>query len=115
MEPPIDTPLPLHGYIRSLPDKYVGELWAKIRAPFWPCWPFREPDKWYRVPVWGQVADGQPHEHAVRSFLYNKFPLHGQGYTYIAWRNVQYSIDNDRPREGLIISPQPFDGRKESL
>lgn len=101
---PIDqAPPPMQNWLSSLPQTYVGTLYAKIKPPFIPF------GTWYKVPVWGQVADGHPHEDSVEDFLYNEFPFHGKGWTYIEWKNAPDN-PNDAARYGKIGNPKPYDG-----
>lgn len=107
MTEPTEQDMPHHvvNYLASLPDKYVGTLYATIRHAWLPF--ARE----YKMPVRGQVADGRDHKDAVHQMLYNEFPNHGKGYTYISWRNDPSRPDiNDSPRSGLVENPKPYSG-----
>lgn len=93
------------NYVNSLPQNYVGTLYANIKSPFLPIY------TWHEVPVWGQVADGREHKISVHLMLYNKFPNHGKGFTYVAWRNEPSRPElNDAKREGDVIDPKPYSG-----
>jgi hypothetical protein len=99
----MSVPPQMSAWMLQLPDKYVGVLYAKIKPPFSPI------GFWYKVPVWGQVADGQPHTSAVENYLYNDFPLHGRGWTYIEWKNEPSNPEaNDAARTGVIENPTPY-------
>ena len=100
----MNVPPPMQNWMASLPQNYVGVLYAKIKPPFIPF------GIWYKVPVWGQVADGQPHEDAVATFLWSEFPLRGKGWTYVAWKNEPSSPQlNNAARSGKIENPKPYD------
>jgi hypothetical protein len=102
----LGPPPQMSGWLNSLPQNYVGTLYAKIKPPYSPF------GIWYKVPVWGQVADGRPHKDAVENMLYNSFPFHGKGWTYVAWRNEPSSPElNNAAREGAIENPAPYDGK----
>ena len=100
------APAPMQKWLSELPNENAGTLYAKIKAPFWPIY------TWHKVPVWGQICDGQAHEDAVGSMLYNEFPNHGKGFTYVAWRaEPDHPEANKYPRQGKIKNPKPFAGK----
>lgn len=105
MDMDINTPPQMASYVASLPPKYVGTLYAKVKPPFSPF------GFWYRVPAWGQLADGGDHRNYVENMLYNDFPFRGRGWTYIEWRNEPASPEiNDAPRTGKVRDPKPYSG-----
>lgn len=77
---PMNVPPPIAAWVQNMPQDYVGTFHAKIKPPLSPV------GIWFRIPAWGQLCDGADKEWAVRDFLYNEFPFHGRGWTYIAWR-----------------------------
>lgn len=101
-----NVPHQMAGWFASLPNKYCGTLYATIKTPFLPI--YTE----YEVPIIGQVCDGEDHRRGVHtSLLYNKFPRHGKGFTYISWRAVPDNPDaHDRPRQGMVKNPKPYSG-----
>lgn len=98
----IDVPPPMMGWLNALPQQNVGTLYAKIRPPLSPI------GFWYRVPLWGQVCDGQPHEGAVSDYLHNEFPFRGVGWTYVEWRCEPDNPEQNKfPRTGKVPNPKP--------
>ncbi len=99
------TPEPVASWLASLPDQNIGKIYARIRPPFWPFAPE------FKVDGWGQICDGQDHRDMVHLMLYNKFPNHGKGWTYISWRAVpDHPEKNNYPREGKVMNPRPYGG-----
>lgn len=98
------APAPIAAWIAQLPSQNVGTLYATI--------------EWFgirtehRVPVWGQVCDGEPHTRAVYDMLHNEWPFQGKGAKYVAWRCVPDNPDaNKYPRGGVIENPVAYDGK----
>lgn len=99
------TPPQMATYVQSLPQKYVGDLYATIKDPI------TRISIEYKVPIWGQIADGREHKDAVHLMLYNEFPFHGKGFIYVSWRNVPSSPElNDAAREGKVKDLKPYSG-----
>jgi hypothetical protein len=97
-------PAPVAAWLEKLPSKYIGKLFATIRAPDGQI-------KEYPVKGWGQICDGRPHADMVHLMLYNYFPDRGRGYTYLSWRaEPDHPEANDAPRTGNVENPQPYDG-----
>jgi hypothetical protein len=104
---PAKAPQAVRDYWNSIPQDNVGDFYACVRPPFLPF------GLWFKVPVWGQVCDGQPHRDAVGCMLHNKFPFKGRGWTYIAWRAEPYNHERCKyPRKGIVENPKPFDPAK---
>ena len=92
-------------WLSSLPSENVGKLYATIKAPGLPI--YTE----HKVEVRGQVCDGRDHRDTVHLMLYNKWPHHGCGYTYISWRAVPDNPEaNKHPRQGVVTDPKPYSG-----
>lgn len=99
-------PPPIAAWIENLPSENVGTLYATVKAPG-----LFGRTKEYKVPVWGQVCDGQPHKDAVNLMMYNEFPDHGKGYIFISWRaEPNNPAQNKHPREGKVENPKPYSG-----
>jgi hypothetical protein len=99
------TPAPIAQWLSTLPSQNVGTLYATIKTPFLPI--YTE----HRVEVWGQVCDGCDHRDVVHLMLYNKWPFHGKGFTYVSWRAVPANPEaNTHPREGKVADPKPYSG-----
>lgn len=101
----LQTPAPMVNWLASLPSQNVGTIYAKIKTPFLPVY------TWHRVEVWGQVCDGRDHRDAVHNMLYNYWPNHGRGFTYVAWLAKPDNPDaNKYPRTGDVVGPKPYSG-----
>lgn len=102
---PLEAPPAIHQHLAELPQQNVGDLYVTIKTPYLPIY------KEYLLDGWGQLCDGQDHKGGVHLMLYNKFPNHGKGYTYISWRAIPNHPDqNTYPREGKVENPQPYTG-----
>lgn len=100
-----NVPAPVANWLASLPSQNVGNLYARIKSPWWPfaCE--------YRVNACGQLCDGRDHRDMVHLMLYNKFPNRGRGYTYVSWRaEPDNPAANIHPREGIVVDPVPYNG-----
>ena len=61
--------------------------------------------------AWASYAMGQPHRDMVHLMLYNSWPMHGKGFTYVSWRCVpDHPEANKYPRVGKIKDPVPYSG-----
>jgi len=102
------APGPIKAWLSSLPSENVGTLYAKLRPPFSPV------AIWKKVPVWGQVCDGGPHKDAVGGMLYNHFPFHGKGWTYLEWEAVPDNPEVCKSAlRGKVAAPNRFNGATE--
>lgn len=100
-----NVPAPLENWISSIPQQNVGKLFVTIKIPLLPIW------KEYKLQAWGQLCDGRDHRDFVHNMLYNQFPRHGKGYTYVSWRAVPDNPEvNKYPRSGKVENPKPYDG-----
>lgn len=98
-------PRPVAEWLANLPSENVGTIYATIKTPFLPI--YTE----HKVPVWGQVCDGTDNRAAVHLMLYNEWPNHGKGFTYVSWRAVPDNPKaNKYPREGNVIHPVAYSG-----
>ena len=102
----MSMPAPMAQWYASLPSKYCGTLYATIKTPWLPI--YTE----HRVPIWGQVCNGKDHRSGVHTaLLYNNFPNHGKGFTYVSWRAVPDNPSaHDRPRSGVVENQAPYSG-----
>lgn len=99
------VPTPMANWLRSLPQQCVGALYATIKDPI------TQIGIEYRVEVWGQVCDGRDHKDIVHLMLYNRFPFHGKGFTYVSWRAEPDNPEtNTYPRTGAVKDPKPYSG-----
>lgn len=100
------VPHQIADWYASLPSQNCGTLYATIKIPFLPL--YIE----HRVEIWGQVCDGRDHRSSVHTaLLYNKFPNHGRGFTYVRWRAVPDNPEaNTHPRSGEVENPRPYSG-----
>lgn len=88
-----------------LPSENVGTLYAIIKWPFLPIYTK------HKVEVWGQVCDGCDHRDVVHLMLHNYWPLHGKGFTLVAWRAAPDNPKaNKHPRKGKVENPKPYSG-----
>lgn len=102
-----ETPMPIKNWLASLPDDNVGTLHAKIKPPS----PLSGIGLWYKVDGWGQLCDGRDHRDMVHLMLYNKFPNHGKGWTYVAWKAEPDNPEKCKhPRSGEVENPKPYSG-----
>lgn len=100
-----DVPPPMAAWYAQLPSQNVGTLYATIKDPI-----TRIPLE-YKVDGWGQLCDGQDHRGMVHLMLYNSFPNHGKGFTYVSWRCVPDNPEaNTYPRTGKVSNPAPYSG-----
>jgi hypothetical protein len=102
-----ENPVPpqMAEWLLNLPQQNVGTLYATIKTPLLPI--YTE----HKVRVWGQVCDGRDHKASVHLMLYNSWPNHGRGFTYVSWRAVPDNPDmNHHPRTGKVADPRPFNG-----
>lgn len=98
-------PAAVNAWRASIPQQNVGTFFAKIRSPFFFI------ARWHRVDAWGQLCDGTDHRDYVHNMLYNKFPNHGKGYTYIAWRCEPDNPEQCKyPRSGKVEIPVKYSG-----
>jgi len=99
-------PAPVANWLASLPSQNVGKLYARIKHPWLPI------TTEHKVEVWGQVCDGRDHKDAVHNMLYNRWPNHGKGYTYVSWRaEPDHPEANQYPRTGEVQDPKPYSGK----
>lgn len=99
------APQQVHSWLSQLPQQCVGDLYATIKDPL-----TRIPIE-YKVDGWGQLCDGRDHKDMVHLMLYNKFPFHGRGFTYVSWRAVPDNPEqNTYPRTGKVENPKPYSG-----
>ncbi|MDB5584331.1 MAG: hypothetical protein JWR80_9507 [Bradyrhizobium sp.] len=99
------VPHQISGWLDSLPQNYVGSLFAKIKPPLSPF------GVWFKVDGWGQLCDGRDHRNMVHLMLYNKFPFRGKGWTYVAWRSEPNNPKMcDKPTRGKVENPKPYSG-----
>jgi hypothetical protein len=105
-----DVPHQMADWFSSIPQDNCGKFYATIKSPYLPI--YTE----HFVPVWGQVCDGQPHKATVHTaLLYNKFPNHGKGFTYVSWRTEPSNPELCKyPRSGKIENPKPYSGKPHS-
>jgi hypothetical protein len=75
-------PPQLNSWLSALPSENIGTIYATIKTPFLPI--YTE----HRVEAWGQLCDGRDHRDAVHCMLYNYWPFHGKGFTYVSWPAV---------------------------
>jgi hypothetical protein len=100
-----DVPAPMMDWLSKLPSQNIGTLYAIIKTPFLPI--YTE----HKVPLWGQVCDGQDHRSSVENMLYNYWPNHGKGFTYVSWRaEPDHPEANTYPRKGIVEKARPYDG-----
>jgi hypothetical protein len=101
-----DIPRQMADWYASLPSQNCGTLYATIKAPFVPI--YTE----HKVPIWGQVCDGKDHRDGVHTaLLYNNFPFHGKGFTYVSWRAVPDNPNACKyPLSGKVENPLPYSG-----
>lgn len=98
-------PAPTQEWLSSLPSQNVGTLYAKIKDPI------THIEIEYKVDGWGQLCDGTDHRMMVEYMLYNSFPFHGKGFTYVSWRAEPDNPEaNKHPRTGKVENPKPFPG-----
>lgn len=101
---PREAPQAVRDHWSRIPQDNCGEFFACVRPPGSPV------GLWFKVPVWGQVCDGQAHRGSVGCMLHNTFPLKGLGWTYVAWRAKPYHPELCKyPRDGRVESPKAFD------
>lgn len=100
------APAPMTDWLASLPSQNCGKFYATIKTPFLPI--YTE----HFVPIWGQVCDGKPRKSDVHTaLLYNNFPNHGKGFTYVSWRAVPDNPEACKyPLSGNIENPKPYSG-----
>lgn len=102
---PLGAPLAVYQQLNELPQQNVGDLYATIADPI------THIGIEYRVDAWGQLCDGNDHKDAVHLMLYNEFPFHGKGFTYMAWRaKPNNPSQNTHPRTGKVKDPKPYSG-----
>ncbi len=99
-------PYQMDEWYSKLPSDNCGKFYATIKTPFLPI--YTE----HLVPVWGQVCDGRPRKDTVHTaLLYNNFPNHGKGFTYVSWRTEPDNPEQNKyPRSGKIENPKPYSG-----
>lgn len=96
----------MSAWLSGLPQQNCGTLYATIKTPGLPI--YTE----HKVDVWGQVCDGRDHKDAVHCMLWNRWPFHGKGFTYISWRAVPDNPSmNHHPRHGKVENPKPFSAK----
>ncbi len=100
------VPHKISNWLASIPQDNCGKFYATIKTPYLPI--YIE----YLVPWWGQVCNGQPNIDVVHTaLLYNSFPLHGKGFTYVSWRAVPDNPELCKTKLfGKIENPRPYDG-----
>lgn len=103
----VDGHPPVEMY-KDWPTDNFGILYAKIEPPGLLGSLYT---KWYRVDVFGQLCDGTDHKDFVHLMLYNSFPDHGKGYTYLEWECVPDNpLQCKYPRTGKVKLVKPYNG-----
>lgn len=106
----MNAPAPIADWLASLPSQNCGKFFATIKSPGW--FGLFQTSREYQVPIWGQVCDGQARRAGVHTaLLYNTFPNHGKGYTYVSWRTEPDNPEQCKyPTSGNVENPKPYSG-----
>jgi hypothetical protein len=105
---------PPYEMMKDWPNDNIGTLYAKIKPPDsldTKTFTKRDLNDWYRVKAWGQLCDGTDQKKMVHLMLYNDFPNHGKGWTYLEWEcKPDNSLKCKYPIKGKVNKIEPYNG-----